>query len=212
MSDQPEVLILGERLVMLPERALHWPGADTLFVADPAFGRAAAFHKTKAVIESTRADLDRLSAVIARVEARRVIFLGELLHPRAGRAAENLDAISMWRAELASVEMAIVSAKPLDLPEEWIITLLDELHVDAPFMLSNHRIAPAMGYALIGGQHPGASMLKTAKSRGALLPCFWFGMHTGALPAFGATSGLTPIKPEKRDRVFITSTDRVVQV
>src|SRR5688572_4961475 len=88
MSDQPEVLILGERLVMLPERALHWPGAETLFVADPAFGRAAAFHKTKAVVESTRADLDRLTAVVERVDAKRVIFLGELLHPRAGRAAE----------------------------------------------------------------------------------------------------------------------------
>jgi uncharacterized protein len=212
MSDQPEVLLLGERLVMLAERALHWPGADTLFVADPAFGRAAAFHKTRTVVESTRADLDRLSAIIAHVEARRVIFLGELLHPRAGRAAENLEAISIWREELAAVEMAIVSSKPLDLPEEWAIAMLDELHVDAPFMLANRMIAPAMGYALVGAQHPGASLVKTTKMRGALLPCFWFGMHTGALPAFGATSGLMPIKPEKRDRVFITSTDRVVQV
>jgi uncharacterized protein len=212
MSDQPEVLILGERLVMLPERALHWPGAESLFVADPTFGRAAAFHKTKAVVESTRADLDRLTAVVERVGAQRVIFLGELLHPRAGRAAENLDAISGWRADLADLDMAIVSGKPLDLPEEWAITVLDELHMDAPFMLANRMIAPAMGYALIGGQHPGASLVKTGKSRGPLLPCFWFGMHAGTLPAFGAASGLTPIKPEKRDRVFITSTDRVVQV
>src|SRR5690349_1409034 len=109
MSNDLEITLLGERVLMLPERGLYWPAAATLFIADPVFGRTAAFHRTRTVVQSTRADLDRLGEVIRRVTAERVIILGELLHPRAGRTAENLQIIADWRNELSDVTLNIVS-------------------------------------------------------------------------------------------------------
>ena len=35
--------VAGERLVLLPEMAAYWERAGTLLVADPHFGKAAAF-------------------------------------------------------------------------------------------------------------------------------------------------------------------------
>lgn len=213
MSQDSEITLLGERLVMLPERALFWPAAATLFVADPVFGRTAAFHRTKTVVESTRADLDRLGGAIQGVTAARVIFLGDLLHPRAGRTTENLEAIAGWRAEFAGVAMCIVgkTSGAEDESPAWDIDLLDDPAIDAPFMLTNHRIAPAVGYALVGGQHPGAPLSGAAKAARTLYPCFWFGMHACLLPSFGPTTGLTPINPEPRDRVFWVAGERVMR-
>jgi metallophosphoesterase superfamily enzyme len=213
MSEDFEITLLGERLLILPERVLFWPVASTLFVADPVFGRTAAFHRTKTVVESTRADLDRLGGAIQHVTAERVIFLGNLLHPRAGRTTENLEVIAEWRAEFAELEMCIIgnTSDAEDEPSTWGIDLLDDPAIDAPFMLTNHWIAPAVGYALVGGQHPGASLSGAAKSARTLYPCFWFGMHACLLPSFGPTTGLTPIKPEPRDCVYLVAGERVMR-
>jgi hypothetical protein len=34
------------------------------------------------------------------------------------------------------------------------------------------------------------------------LPCYWFGAGVGVLPAFGAFTGMHPIRPGGADRVF----------
>ena len=44
MSDGDlNINLLGESMVLLPERAMYWPARETLFIADPHWGKAATF-------------------------------------------------------------------------------------------------------------------------------------------------------------------------
>jgi Predicted ICC-like phosphoesterases len=81
-----DVVIAGEPVRLLPERAAFWPRQRVLFVADLHMGKAAAFRASGlGVPEGHLADdLSRLSQAIARVGARQVIFLGDLLHAAQG--------------------------------------------------------------------------------------------------------------------------------
>jgi metallophosphoesterase superfamily enzyme len=44
------------------------------------------------------------------------------------------------------------------------------------------------------------------------LPCFWFGDDVGVLPAFGAFTGMHPIRPGDEERVFAIAGDSVAAV
>ena len=72
----------GEQVELLAERALHWPAARTLFVADVHLGKAAAFRAGGVAIPrgATASDLERLSALLARTGAARLVVLGDFLH------------------------------------------------------------------------------------------------------------------------------------
>ena len=86
------VAIAGEHLHLLAERAVYWERTSTLLVADPHFGKAAAFRAGGVPVPrgTTTENLRRLDRAIARTNARRVIFLGDFLHAREGRAPETL--------------------------------------------------------------------------------------------------------------------------
>ncbi|MCS6938648.1 MAG: DEAD/DEAH box helicase, partial [Roseiflexus sp.] len=68
MSDDQTVsehslLLAGEEVRLLPERALFWTRAATLILADPHIGKAGAFRAASVAVPegTTTADLDRLS-------------------------------------------------------------------------------------------------------------------------------------------------------
>ena len=92
--------LAGEPVRLLPERALFWPAACALVVADVHWGKAAAFRAAGIPIPggATRQDLDRLDQAVARTGARRLIVLGDLFHAKAGRiATRTLAALRRWR-------------------------------------------------------------------------------------------------------------------
>src|SRR4051812_34366951 len=92
--------VRGERLVLLPERAVCWPRTDTLLIADPHFGKAAAFRAAGVPVPrgTTTETLTRIDAALERSGATRLVFLGDFLHAREGRATETLRVIDDWRA------------------------------------------------------------------------------------------------------------------
>ena len=79
--------IAGERVSLLPERAAYWERTRTLLVADPHFGKAAAFRAAGVPVPrgTTTGSLTRLDAALARTGAARIVFLGDFLHAREGR-------------------------------------------------------------------------------------------------------------------------------
>ena len=78
--------LAGEEVVMLPERALYWPRARTLFLADLHWGKAATFRASHVPVPigTTASDLARLSRALTRTGASHLVILGDLLHARAG--------------------------------------------------------------------------------------------------------------------------------
>jgi DNA ligase-associated metallophosphoesterase len=209
--------IAGEKLVLLPERAAFWPARATLFVADFHLGKAASFRAAGIPMPSgtTSENVERLGRALDRTHARHVVFLGDFLHSAEGRAPRTLERFASWREERKSVALTIVRGnhdkKAGDPPGEWNVACVEAGESLGPFVL-NHEPGPSRrGYALAGHIHP-AVRLSASGEASLRLPCFWFGVRCGVLPAFGAFTGSAVVRPRAGDQVFVIAEKEVLQV
>ena len=219
MNDEPRASasIRGEQLVLLPELAVFWARTQTLLVADPHFGKAAAFRAAGIPVPrgTTSSGIERLDAIVAGESVRRIVFLGDFLHAKAGRAPETLRTLAAWRSARPELELLLVrgnhDARAGDPPGELRVTCKDAPVVEPPFVFA-HVPAPSNdGYVLAGHLHPGAQLVGAAKQR-ERLPCFWFGAEVGVLPAYGDFTGLATVTPADGDEVFVVADGRVILV
>lgn len=212
-----EAVIRGEPLRMLAERAIFWPRARTLLVADPHWGKAATFRALGVPVPrgTTAGGLDRLGALLGRTGAERIVFLGDFLHAREGRAPATLGALTDWRARHSQVEMLLVRGnhdrRAGDPPPETGIRCVDPPLAEPPFLLAHHPNPLPGGYVLAGHLHPGVRLAGTGRQR-ERLPCFWFGAAVGVLPAFGDFTGLADIAPARGDAVWVVAGEELVRV
>jgi DNA ligase-associated metallophosphoesterase len=209
------ITLAGEQVTLLPEPGLYWPERRTLVIADPHFGKAAAFRAAAIPVpEVTTVDnLRRLDAMLARTGARRLICLGDWLHAKAGRVASTLEMIGAWRAAHPELEMILVrgnhDVRAGDPPAEWDMRCLDEPAIEPPFAWQ-HAPAPLDGsYPLAGHVHP-AVRLDGRGGQSLSLPCFYFGSQGGILPAFGSFTGAALIRPRPGDRVYVIAEGEII--
>jgi DNA ligase-associated metallophosphoesterase len=209
--------VAGEKLVLLPERAMFWPARRMLFVADFHLGKAASFRRAGIALPAgtTAENVQRLGRAIDRTAAGHVVFLGDFLHSRQGRTATTLEGFGRWRAARACVEMTLVrgnhDVKAGDPPAEWAMRCVEPGVTAGPFVLRHEPGASRSGYALAGHIHP-AVRLGAAGETPLRLPCFWFGARHGVLPAFGAFTGHADVRPKRGDQVFVIAEDEVLKV
>ena len=212
-----EIDVAGERLVLLPERAVYWPRRGMLLVADPHFGKAAAFRAGGLPVPAgtTVGGLARLDAALARTAALRVVMLGDFLHAREGRSPETLASLASWRRKHVDVDVQLVRGnhdrRAGDPPPELGVRCADPPVIDSPFVLAHHPEPDARGYVLAGHLHPGIRLAGAGGQR-ARLPCFWFGARVAVLPAFGEFTGLATVEPQHGDQVFAIGGPEVVPV
>lgn len=206
----------GEKLHLLPERALWWEREGTLFIADPHFGKASAFRFAGIPVPETPhdADLERLDAALQRTAAKRLIILGDFLHARTGRTEAALAALHLWRSRQAHVEVVLVlgnhdrhAGRP---PREWHIECVTGPWQAAPFHCCHEPREIEGGFVLAGHVHP--SFHLSVGNDGLSSPCFHFASHLAVLPAFGTFTGSHSIQPAREDRVFVIGPDEVIDV
>jgi len=208
----------GERLLLDPDRALVWPAARTLFLADLHLGKPAAYRRLGTPVSEavTDRDLLRLDALIARHHPERLVVLGDLFHSRAAWDPEVIERVSAWRAAHATLELLLVSgnhdARAGPPPHSLPITLRQGPCSDGPWRLMHDPAQAASESApvLCGHLHPGVRLVSPLGSMRA--PCFWFGTRVGVLPAFGRFTGCALIRPREGDRVFALGHGRVMEV
>jgi uncharacterized protein len=209
--------VAGERLVLLPERAAYWERTKTLLVADPHFGKAAAFRAAGVLVPrgTTTETLQRLDASLEHTGAERIVFLGDFLHAKEGRAPETLRTISAWRDRWPEIEMILVrgnhDARAGDPPKEMRIVCVSGVMPEPPFAFAHHPVRSDEGYVVAGHIHPGVT-LRGAGKQASKLPCFWFARETAVLPAFGEFTGLAVVSPTEGDRVWVVADGSVVSV
>jgi DNA ligase-associated metallophosphoesterase len=201
------IRIAGEPVELFAERALHWPRAQTLFVADVHLGKAAAFRAGGVPVPrgATAGDLARLASLVERTRAKRLVVLGDLLHAAAGRVAALDAAFRRWRVAHAALEVMLVrgnhDARAGDPPPAWGIAVVAEPHPLAPFVLCHEPRTPRTGYALCGHVHPGVLITGNAYES-ARLPCFVIGQRRMLLPAFGRLTGLALVGASSPDTII----------
>lgn len=214
----------GERLQLLPERALWWPAQRALLVADVHIGKAAAFRALGLPVPTgtTMANLQRLETLLRRLRASRLFVLGDFLHAPQARSPAVLAALAAWRARLAGVDCVVVEGNhdrhAGRLPDALGIELVCGSLEFGDFLLSHgDRGHPASApgqegpYVLAGHLHP-AYVLRGRAGERLRLPCFVFGAHQGILPAFGEFTGSLTVGSSPSERVFVVGDGRVWRV
>jgi DNA ligase-associated metallophosphoesterase len=190
--------VAGEHVVLRADRALHWPAADTVFVADVHFGKGAALRAGGVAVPrgATASDLARLGTLLDSTRARRLVVLGDFLHAATGRVSALDAAFLRWRDAHADVAITLVrgnhDANAGDPAAAWRVDVVADPHPLPPFVLCHEPAKPRTGYALCGHVHPGAH-LSGAAFDSARLPCFVLGRRHALLPAFGRLTGLAVV-------------------
>ena len=212
-----DIELKGETLTLLPERAAYWRRESALLIADPHWGKAATFRAGGIPVPSgtTVEAIDRLDDLVQRTSARRVIFLGDLLHAKPGRSSEMFSALGQWRRSRGEVEVILVRGnhdrRAGDPPDDLRFVCVDAPYGIAPFVFAHHPVPDDSGYVLAGHVHPGIRLYGPARQR-ERLPCFVFGDGVGILPAFGDFTGLADVDPVEWERIYAIAEDRVLLV
>ncbi len=209
--------VCGEWLLLLSERAVYWPRTETLLIADAHFGKAASFRARGVPVPhgTTAEALGRVDTLLERTSAGRIVFLGDFLHAKEGRAPATVNALAEWRARHQRIDMTLVRGnhdrRAGDPPREIAIDCVDAPLLDGPFALTHHPHAVPGAYVLAGHLHPAVVMTGPARQR-ERLACFWLGADVGVLPAFGDFTGVAEVSPGVGDRVFVIAECSVVEV
>ncbi|MEO7300180.1 MAG: ligase-associated DNA damage response endonuclease PdeM [Verrucomicrobiota bacterium] len=212
-----EIEVAGEKLQLLPDKAVFWPRATSLIVADIHFGKSAAFRKFGiAVPESTTAhDLHRLDQLVSRTRATRLIILGDFFHAPAGLQPEMMDAVHSWCKKNSSLEIVLVPGnhdkKAGPPPACWNIRNVEDCWHLAPFSFCHDPKDAPDQYTICGHLHPAIS-LREKHGSSLRIPCFCFGTKRAILPAFGSFTGTQNVKPLAGDRIFAIGADEVAEV
>lgn len=212
-----KIEVIGERLELYAERAVFWPRMNALIVTDTHFGKTATFRKAGIPVpeNTTRSDLASLTMLLERTQSSRLIILGDLLHARAGRQPDVMDAFSDWRAKHEMLEIDLIrgnhdraAGAP---PENWRIALhLHDLAL-GPFRFVHEPGTPEEYYEISGHVHPSVA-LSDGLHRRVRLPCFSFGERQAILPAFGSFTGTYELSPVASDRIYVIVENEVVPV
>jgi DNA ligase-associated metallophosphoesterase len=207
----------GEALALLPEKAAWLPDHKTLLIADAHIGKAVSFRKLGVPVPqgTTRGMLQQLTDLVARLQAERIVFLGDFLHSAHAHTASTMDTVVRWRAARPEFKLTLVRGNhdkhAGDPPIGLRIEVVDEPLRLGGLALCHHPRTVKGAYALAGHLHPCVSLGGRAHDH-LRLPCFHFGPQVGVLPAFGAFTGMHPADIREGDRVYAVAEERVVEV
>lgn len=161
----------------------------------------------------TRATLQRLSHLMARLDPARVIALGDTWHDDKGPMRLDEDDASLLQSLMNRAEFFFIAgnhdAKPVG---REAIAVIDELHMSGVTFRHEPRIGAQ--FEIAGHLHPAAKV--KARGRAVRRRCFIANSSRIILPAFGAYAGglnvcndvFTPLFPKRDFMVHLLSKDR----
>ena len=217
MATSVEILWHGLILELCSEKAIYLPDSKALLVADTHFGKAATFRQAGIPVpeSSSRDDCIRIEKLIERTNAQSLVFLGDFLHARAGRTDSVRAELFDWRQRVSRIDLHLVRGNhDLQSGDPWP-ELEIQCHQDPwkqyGFEFRHLPVERSTDPYFAGHLHPGFAL--KAKGRGSLRsPCFQVGENRIILPAFGTFTGLSIVKTERDDRVFMTNGKEVIEV
>lgn len=214
MSQTLDLIVAGETLRLDAERAVYWPRADTLLLADVHLGKGAAYRRAGLAVPSghTRADLDRIAALIARHRPQRLLVLGDLFHTAVPPDDPLHAAFAAFRAAHAQLMITALRGNhdraTHRLPPDWRIDWHEGPLHEAPFVFAHEPGTDPRGYTLAGHVHP-VVKLKTATDA-LRLPAFCFGEHGAVLPSFGSFTGGWEVPLQEAAPLVVATPDGLV--
>jgi DNA ligase-associated metallophosphoesterase len=207
----------GGELWLCPERAAFWPEERLLLVADFHLGKAHSFRRLGVPVPggTSEANLARLGALVDRLGATEVVFLGDFLHAARSKSGPGIPAFASWRKAREALALTLVRGnhdqRAGDPPVELGIGVVEEPFVRGPWALCHHPSRRPGQVVVAGHLHPGAALGGAAFDR-LRLPAFHARSSVLVLPAFGEFTGLATVQREPDDQCFVTDGQRVHRV
>jgi hypothetical protein len=209
------VHIAGERLMLDPAGALHWPARRLLCLADLHLEKGSAFAARGRLLPpyDSRETIARLLPLLRRYRPLRVVFLGDSFHDDGAAARLPAAERSALAQALAGIETVWVAGNhdpspPAALPGAAVAEL-----ADGPLVF-RHVPQPRAAGEVAGHLHPKASA--PTRAGGVCRPCFVSDGRRLLLPAFGAfTGGLDVADPAiaglfpRGGRAFLLGAERL---
>ena len=215
MTSDPGIEIEGLKLTLLRQKVAFLAHEQVLLIADMHLGKVNYFRRAGIPVPppALRENFERLIDVINQTSARRVIFLGDLFHSHYNEEWEMLGQVKRHfgacRFDLVRGNHDIMSNLQY---ERHHIGVYEQLKL-GPLLLTHEPLENGSHplYNLAGHLHPGVKLV--GKGRQSLtLPCFYFGLHYGLLPAFGNFTGMAGLEVKKGDRVFVVMKEKVMEL
>ncbi|WP_460680801.1 ligase-associated DNA damage response endonuclease PdeM [Mucilaginibacter koreensis] len=208
--------LLGQDLVLLPEKAIYWKQQRALIAADVHLGKVGHFRKAGIAVPQQLAqdDLVALTRLIQTHQPKHIYFLGDLFH-----SDKNTDwnYFAAWREQFASINIHLIIGNHDIIDETHYHQLNIATHESlsvGPFLMLHHPLSvlelqQSSGYVLCGHVHPGVKLVGKGR-QGITLPCFTFGARQAILPSFGKFTGRVAIRHLPSDHVFGVLQHRVI--
>ena len=206
---------------LLPDRAVFWPGANTLIVADVHLGKAATFRELGLPVPggTTQNDLCRLTTLLESTGASRLVVLGDLFHARPGMNDQLFTQLIHWRSLHPRLDWVLVTgnhdAHAGPAPRELGLVCTDQLDEAGLRFVHHPPESPAVpthiNPTLCGHVHPGAR-LSDFDGSGVTVPCFAMTASRLILPAFGRFTGCSRQLPAQGRRLFPVAAGKVLEL
>ncbi len=209
-----EIELLGEKVRLLPQKALWLMRQKIVLMADLHFGKINHFRKAGIAVPARANDknAENLISVLQATKPERLIFLGDLFHSHYN---EDWEVVGQIRKHFVNCSFELVLGNHDILSEiqyerHNMKFYLNELREDN-LILTHEPMEeiPEGYYNLCGHLHPGIH-LRGAGKQSITLPCFYFGEKQAILPAFGSFTGLARIAPKKTDRIYVIAENKII--
>ncbi len=204
-------------IVLLPGRAAFLPQTSTVVCSDIHLGKAATFrHAGMPIPEgSAQHDLQRLTGIVQRYRAQRLLITGDLFHARSGCTQHVLDDFSAFCEQVRlshNTDVVLVlgnheqSLGKKFRPYEIGISRYEQEIIEPPFHFIHDQTkqseAQSNSFTIAGHIHPIITIKGTSGDQ-LTSRCFVTSPNQLILPAFGSFTGGSRIKMNQASRVWL---------
>jgi len=203
----------GQTFTLLPEKVIYWNEQQALILSDLHVGKASHFRKAGVPISSHIhvTEFFVLDAIIEEFKPRQILFVGDLFHSDHN---QEWDLFYNWSHSYSDIEMILIKGNHDILPDPLYknsrLKVMDQLLIDK-IEFTHERNENSEYYNISGHIHPAVSMIGSGK-QSLKLPCFMFRENHAYLPAFGHFTGMSKIKPSKKDNIFVIAENEIIHV
>ena len=213
-------------VVLLPGRAAFLPQTSTVVCSDIHLGKAATFrHAGMPIPEgSAQHDLQRLTGIVQRYRAQRLLITGDLFHARSGCTQQVLDEFSVFCEQvrrLQNTDVVLVlgnherSLGKKFRPHEIGIKRCEEEIIEPPFRFVHDQVIEqndrSTCFTIAGHLHPKITVRGPGRDR-LTCRCFAATDRVLILPAFGSFTGGTSLTKTEHLSIWLAKDDDVLHL
>ena len=208
-SRSVEIVLKGEKVNLLLEKAIYFPERKILVLADLHFGKASHFRKHGIYVPPFQ-ELEILNGLCEEVKPEHLIFLGDLFHSVAN---ESVTLFTEWSIS-QSFRMTLIQGNhdilPCDLYQSMKLECISEFNV-GELLLLHDRDERREEFTIYGHVHPAITILGKGR-QGINLPAFVLDPNSLLLPAFGKFTGNFVVSRNGNNIFYALTTHKIFMI